>query len=73
MTLPTVSDQGFTVTITMCGINFLSHLRGAPHAAGARWDDGRKTHANLGWVWEGGGGGRDCSNGRPAEFLSFGH
>ena len=30
MTLLTVSNQGFTVHNHMCGINFLSHLRGAP-------------------------------------------
>jgi hypothetical protein len=38
MTLLTVSNQGFTVHNHICGINFLSHLRGAPH----------RTHANLG-------------------------
>jgi hypothetical protein len=43
MTLLTVSNQGFTVHNHMCGINFLSHLRGAPHNSrqtGMRWDTG---------------------------------
>ena len=30
MTLLTVSNQGFTIHNHICGINFLSHLRGAP-------------------------------------------
>lgn len=32
MTLLTVSNQGFTVHNHMCGINFLSHFRGAPQS-----------------------------------------
>ena len=41
MTLLTVSNQGFTVHNHMCGINFLSHLRGAPQnlrQSGMTWD-----------------------------------
>ena len=58
MTLLTVSNQGFTVHNHMCGINFLSHLRGAPQTlrqSGMIWDDPSQTHANLGWIWEGEG------------------
>jgi hypothetical protein len=33
MTSSSVSNQGFTVHNYRCGINFLSHLRGAPHSA----------------------------------------
>jgi hypothetical protein len=41
MTLWTVSNQGFTVHNHTCGINFLSHLRGAPQnsrRSGMTWD-----------------------------------
>ena len=41
MTLLTVSNQGFTVHNHMCGINFLSHLRGAPQSlrrSGMTWN-----------------------------------
>jgi hypothetical protein len=41
MTLWTVSNQGFTVHNHTCGINFLSHLRGAPQNSrqtGMAWD-----------------------------------
>jgi hypothetical protein len=41
MTLLTVSNQGFTVHNHTCGINFLSHLRGAPQnprRSGMTWD-----------------------------------
>ncbi len=30
MTSSSVSNQGFTINNHICGINFLSHLRGAP-------------------------------------------
>jgi len=30
----TVSNQGFTIHNHICGINFLSHLRGAPQTPG---------------------------------------
>jgi hypothetical protein len=52
MTLLTVSNQGFTVHNHTCGINFLSHLRGAPQnprQTGMTWDDVLKSYANLGW------------------------
>jgi hypothetical protein len=42
MTLLTVSNQGFTVHNHTCGINFLSHLRGAPQSprqSGMHWDE----------------------------------
>jgi hypothetical protein len=42
MTSSSVSNQGFTVHNHRCGINFLSHLRGAPHKPTPNWDD-------LGW------------------------
>jgi hypothetical protein len=32
------TDQGFTVQNQMCGINFLSHLRGAPQPPTPIWD-----------------------------------
>jgi hypothetical protein len=51
MTLLTVSNQGFTVHNHICGINFLSHLRGAPQSlrqSGMSWDEPSETHANLG-------------------------
>jgi hypothetical protein len=51
MTLLTVSNQGFTVHNHMCGINFLSHLRGAPQnlrQSGMIWDDIAEVYANLG-------------------------
>ena len=38
MTLLTVSNQGFTVHNHKCGINFLSHVRGAPHCTHFVWD-----------------------------------
>lgn len=38
MTSSSVSNQGFTDHNHRCGINFLSHLKGAPH-----------KYANLGW------------------------
>ncbi len=41
MTLLTVSNQGFTVHNHMCGINFLSHFKGAPQnsrRSGMSWD-----------------------------------
>jgi len=41
MTLLTVSNQGFTIHNHICGINFLSHLRGAPQNPrqnGMGWD-----------------------------------
>jgi hypothetical protein len=38
MTLRTVSLQGFTVHNHMCGINFLSHFKGAPHKLTPNWD-----------------------------------
>ena len=46
MTLRPVSDQGFTVHNHMCGINFLSHLRGAPQKPTPNWDDWNA----VGWV-----------------------
>ena len=58
MTLLTVSNQGFTVHNHMCGINFLSHLKGAPQSprqSGMPWDDIAQTYANLGYPGEGGG------------------
>ena len=51
MTLLTVSNQGFTVHNHMCGINFLSHLRGAPQSlrqSGMIWDECPEVYANLG-------------------------
>jgi len=39
MTLPTVSNQGFTVHNHICGINFLSHRRGAPQKPTPNWDE----------------------------------
>jgi len=39
MTLLTVSNQGFTIHNHICGINFLSHLRGAPHKPTPICDD----------------------------------
>ena len=50
MTLWTVSNQGFTVHNHICGINFLSHLRGAPQTyakIGMPWDDQRKPFRIL--------------------------
>jgi hypothetical protein len=55
MTLPTVSNQGFTVHNHVCGINFLSHFRGAPQNSrqtGMVWDEvgypGRGTDRLIG-------------------------
>jgi hypothetical protein len=51
MTLPTVSNQGFTVHNHRCGINFLSHFRGAPQnprQSGMVWDAPSEPYANLG-------------------------
>jgi len=39
MTLLTVSNQGFTVHNHKCGINFLSHVRGAPQKCTPIWDE----------------------------------
>jgi hypothetical protein len=39
MTSSSVSNQGFTVHNHRCGINFLSHLRGAPQKPTPTWDD----------------------------------
>jgi len=64
MTLLTVSNQGFTVHNHICGINFLSHLRGAPQESTPKWDELgwriAQTHAKLGWAgmrWDDRGGG----------------
>jgi hypothetical protein len=54
MTLLTVSNQGFTVHNHMCGINFLSHLRGAPQSlrrSGMTWNA-------VGYLGRGGCGNR---------------
>jgi hypothetical protein len=55
MTLVTVSNQGFTVHNHTCGINFLSHFKGAPQTlrhSGMTWDDmgyqGRGWEAKIG-------------------------
>ena len=74
MTLLTVSNQGFTVHNHTCGINFLSHLRGAPQnprQTGMPWDA-------VGY--QGRGRGRDpvigtsgdpvIGKARPREFLT---
>jgi hypothetical protein len=56
MTLLTVSNQGFTVHNHTCGINFLSHLRGAPQSArqsGMIWDDHRSSLRQSGMTGEG--------------------
>lgn len=39
MTLLTVSNQGFTVHNHSCGINFLSHFKGAPQKPTPNWDE----------------------------------
>jgi hypothetical protein len=51
MTLWTVSNQGFTVHNHTCGINFLSHLRGAP-----------QNLRQTGMIWDIRGGGREGWN-----------
>ncbi len=49
MTLLTVSNQGFTVHNHMCGINFLSHFKGAPQLGkigGIKSGDKESTRAH---------------------------
>jgi hypothetical protein len=45
MTFPAVSNQGFTIHNYICGIDFLSHLRGAPHTFG--WHAFRHSYATI--------------------------
>jgi hypothetical protein len=58
MTLPTVSDQGFTVHNHICGINFLSHFKGAPQKSTPIRDDLGSPLSTLRQSGMGMGGGR---------------
>jgi len=60
MTLWTVSNQGFTVHNHTCGINFLSHLRGAPQKPTPIWD-------RVGYM----GGGRGRSPESPLSRVIY--
>jgi len=53
----TVSNQGFTVHNHTCGINFLSHLRGAPQ---------NPRQSGMAWDEPGGGGGRQDRRNRAS-------
>ena len=53
MTLLTVSNQGFTVHNHMCGINFLSHLKGAPQSLRPEWDKPTPNWDGVGYPREG--------------------
>jgi hypothetical protein len=43
MTISTVSNQGFTDKNHICGMNFLSHSKGAPQPIRIAWDESRKS------------------------------